>query len=405
MATTLERAKAHLVFQHPFFASILMRRALVETHTLTPTLGVDQYGTIYYNPAFTDKLTVDECIFGLAHEVMHVVWQHAARLFERDHRRWNIATDAAINDMLIDDNVGTFIEGGVRMPGSAAKTADTIYNELAQQCPKHGPTGRGGKGKGSGGHTHDTTGLPCTCDGDDEDGMGGTGQDLVRVPGPPLTADQIKQQAAEMRVAVAQALQTAKMQGKVPGKIGAWAAQLIESKVPWFEILERFMTGFAKTTTSWARRNRRYTDAYLPWVTRTPAMGAVVLQVDVSGSISQPELDHYAGHMVRILEQCRPTKVHVLYVDTEVQKHVEFDPLNGDEVKLEFYSGGGTDMEAGFRWVDTHLADVDVIVCLTDGYTPFTANPTTLPIVWCVSTDIVPTYGEHVPFSLDLTKS
>ncbi len=227
--------------------------------------------------------------------------------------------------------------------------------------------------------------------------MGGIGQDLLD-RGAPMSPDEVRQQEAEIKIAIAQAAQTAKMQGKMPGTLGGIIADLIASKVPWYEILERYMTSFAKSESTWSKRNRRYKQ-YLPWIGKQPQMGSILLQIDVSGSISQQELNHYAGHMARIVEMCRPEKVHVTYVDTQVQKHLVFDPNNGDDVKLEFYSGGGTDMEAGFKWAEKHIDDVEVIVCLTDGYTSFTQAPDQ-QVVWVVSSNVVPTYGEHVPFSL-----
>lgn len=213
-----------------------------------------------------------------------------------------------------------------------------------------------------------------------------------------MSASEQKAAEAEMKVAVAQAMQVAKMQGKVPGAIGAFCAQLIESKIPWWEKLERYMTSFSKSESTWSKRNKRYRQ-YLPYTGKLPMMGPIAIQIDVSGSISKPELDHYAGHLERIIEQCRPEKVHVLYVDTRVAKHLEFNPLQGDEVKLEFYSGGGTDMEEGFRYIEKNCEDVEVIVCLTDGYTSFTSAPD-LPVVWVVSSSVVPTYGDHIPFEI-----
>jgi len=61
------------------------------------------------------------------------------------------------------------------------------------------------------------------------------------------------------------------------------------------------------------------------------------VQIDVSGSISKAELDHYAGHLQRIVEDCSPDRVHVLYVDTSVRKHIVFE--RGEPVELAFYSG------------------------------------------------------------------
>lgn len=417
--TVLERAKANLVYRHPFFASILLRRPLIEDNSI-PAAAVDSRGQIYYNKDFIEKLNLEEAIFLLCHEVMHVVCQHAPRLHSRDHFRWNLAGDAFINDMLKADGIGQVIAGGVDMPGSKEKTTDQIYNELPEpkcsQCGgtvSHDQQGQKGQqqqgqqqGSGSGSdsgkgaqkkHKHGNGGAPCNCP---HPQIGGIGQDLRQSQGPPLTADEIKQMEAEIRVQVAQAAQVAKMQGKLPGVIGKYVAELIESKIPWYEKLERFMTSFAKSESTWTKRNRRYKE-YLPFVGKIPQMGKIVLQVDVSGSISKPELDHYAGHMQRIIEQCRPEKVHVLYVDTQVCKHMEFDPLQGDDVKLEFYSGGGTDMEAGFRWAERKIDGAEVLICLTDGYTDFSpASPVDIPIVWCISTKVVPTYGEHVPFEI-----
>ena len=91
--TVLDRAKVSLVTQHPFFASILMKRGIVYDNTI-PTAAVDQRGIIYANPYFVNSLSVDQAVFLLAHEVGHVIGQHAARRGARQAAKWNIAGDA-----------------------------------------------------------------------------------------------------------------------------------------------------------------------------------------------------------------------------------------------------------------------------------------------------------------------
>jgi predicted metal-dependent peptidase len=138
----------------------------------------------------------------------------------------------------------------------------------------------------------------------------------------------------------------------------------------------------------------------MPSVAKQPAMGELVIQVDVSGSISQKELAYYNGHLSRIVAQCRPTKVHVLYTDTQVVKYVEFD--QDEEIKLEFYSGGGTDMEEGFEFVSKKGINPNVFVCLTDGYTGFnTDKEPPYPVVWCISSNVVAPYGETIHFEME----
>lgn len=378
MASVLDRAKANLVYRHPFFASILMRRPLIEDNTI-PTAAVDQRGNIYYNKQFVESLNLEQAIFLLCHEVMHVVGQHFSRLHTRDRERWNIATDAWINDLLQHEKVGQFIPGCVDMKGSKDELVDDIYNKLpqSQQYQQGQGKGKGQKGQYQG-----------------QGNAGATGGDLIE-RGQPMSDEEAQAVGADTKIAVAQAAQAAKMQGKLPGAIADLVADMLASKVPWHDVLERFMVGFTKSDPSWKRPNRRFKE-YLPSTGKLPAMGKVVIQIDVSGSISKVELDHYNGHMQRIIELCRPEQVDVIYVDTRVAKHQTFGP--DEEVKLEFYSGGGTDMEAGFDWVERQGLDPDVIVCLTDGYTGFTQPPQT-PVVWVCSTQQPIPYGEVVRFN------
>ena len=365
VVTTLNKAKVSLVTQHPFFASILMKRKLIEDRTI-PTAGVDQRGQIYINPDWFETLNVEEVVFVLAHEIGHVIGQHASRRGARIPKKWNIAGDAWINDMLKAADIGTPVKGVVDMPGSKDITVDELYNSLP----------------------------------DDGDGPGGTGNDLNE-RGTPLTAEEATRIDAETRVEIAQAAQAAKAQGKMPTALAKIIADLIDPGTPWHEILERYMTSYVRGDYTWSRPNRRFADiAYLPSTGKVQEMGEIVLQVDVSGSINKKELAYYNGHIARIIEQCNPERVHVLYVDTGVCKHEIFE--QGEEVKLEFYSGGGTDMEAGFKFIDKEGIDPEVFVCLTDGYTDFNVNKApSYPVLWCISSDINAPYGENIHFSLE----
>ncbi len=372
-ASKLDKAKAQIVLDHPFFASILLKRKLTPRNDL-PTLAVNARGDIFYNEKFIEGLTVPQVVWGLCHEIGHVVGQHALRKKHRDHQKWNYAGDAWINDMLDDCGVGQRIPNTVDMKGSKDKTTETIYDELPDQ-PK------GGNGQGQG-------------DGWDN----GLGDDIMDEN---LTESEIKEIEANGKVEIAQAAQAAKARGKLPGKLAEMVADILNVKTPWFDILERYMTDCVKQDQTWTRPNRRHIGAgvYLPSMATEPAMGELAIQVDVSGSISKRELDYYNGHLSRIVKQCNPTKVHVLYTDTDVQKYVEFE--QGEEIKLEFFSGGGTDMPAGFDFLNNKGIEPAVFVCLTDGYTGF-GEPPSYPVVWCISSDVTADHGETIHFEMEV---
>lgn len=357
----VSKAKTQIVLQHPFWAVILLKRQLTLNYSV-PTASINRRSQITINPAWAKDFSVQQLVFLLCHEVGHEVFDHINRCGSRNPAKWNRAGDAVINDLLKASGVGDFISGGVDMPGSKDRTTDAIYNELPDD---------GGDGGGIG---------------NDIDGSGD-----------PMTQEQIDAHTGQLRVELAQAVQAAKMAGKLPGVIEELVASILEVKTPWYEILERHMTSFVRGEYSWARPNRRF-QQYLPSTGRVQTMGTVVVQVDVSGSISKQELDYYNGHLSRIMADCHPEKVHVIYTDTEVQRHVEFS--EGEEVSLQFYSGGGTDMEAGHAWCVEQGIEPEVFVCLTDGYFSTTVAPV-YPVVWCISSDKVPAYGETIHFEME----
>lgn len=370
----IDKAKAQIVLDHPFFASILLKKQLKADSSI-PTLCVDARGNISYNEKFIDGLTVPQVVWALCHEIGHVIGQHAVRRKHRDAFKWNYAGDAWINDMLDDAGVGQRIDGTVNIQGSKDKTTETIYDTLPDQ-----PKGKNGQGDG---------------DGDQWDN--GLGHDIKDED---LTESEIKEIEANAKVEIAQAAQAAKARGKLSGKLAEIVADIINVKTPWYEILERYMTSKTQQNYTWTRPNRRFIglDLYLPSMGTEPSMGEVVLQIDISGSVSKREIDYYNGHVSRIMKTCNPSKVHVIYTDTSVQHHEVFD--QGQEVKLSFYSGGGTHMPAGFDYCAEHGIEPEVFVCLTDGYTDFGEQPD-YPVVWCISSEVQAPFGENVHFEME----
>jgi predicted metal-dependent peptidase len=388
----VDKARALIILDHPFFATVMLKHPMTETMRV-PTLAVSPRGDIFYNPFFLKDKSVDEVKFGIAHEIMHYVSNHAGRRGSRDPKKWNWAGDAWINDTLKQAGF-TLIPGVVDVPGSAERTVEDIYASI--------PEDGGGSGEGGGNGAEGGGGDPI---GDDiEYGDNGGGEEVDgsgRAPSDrPLSAAEMQEIDAQRKIEVAEAAQVAKMKGKLPGVLSKFAAETIESKTPWHEILERYMTEHKQSETSWARANKRYMPSYyMPHTDSEDAMGEIVCQVDISGSVSKQEISHYNGHIKRIIEQCKPTKVHVIYTDTQVQHHKVYD--NPEDVQIEFYSGGGTDMTAGVRWVEENDIEPAVMVTLTDGYSPWPAKAPDFPTVWCISSKEQSPVGVNVHFELE----
>jgi len=365
-ATKLDRAKTQLICHHPFFGTILLQGGITPREDI-PTACVDRHGRMFYNPQWAESLSVPELMGVLAHETLHKVCLHLLRMGDRDLRRWNIATDWWINETLLADGF-TLPTGALRHPGAQDAHAEYLYTQVPIE--PEAQSGDGGEG-------------------------GGLSGDLDAT-GPPLTPDEVATVETTTKVLVAQAAQAAKSAGKLGGALADVVAGLIASKVPWWEVLSRYMHTYVRHEYSWARPNRRYApEYYLPTPCRQPGMGTLVLTIDISGSISPEELAHYNGHLQRIVAEVRPEVLHILYTDTDVRHHTVVLP--DDEVQLTHYSGGGTHMEAALNYCDAHDLDPDVWVCLTDGRTPFQRTTAPCPTVWLITTpSITAPYGTTI---------
>jgi predicted metal-dependent peptidase len=121
--------------------------------------------------------------------------------------------------------------------------------------------------------------------------------------------------------------------------------------------------------------------------------------MDESGSIGTKELEHFSGHINKIIESCNPEQVIVLHTDSAVGKVEEFGP-DDFPIKFKSYCGGGTDMAAGVRWVNDQGLEPDVFVTLTDGYTPWPGKQT-FPMAWLITTEgIEAPHGETIHYEV-----
>lgn len=93
--------------------------------------------TVYYSPKFFETLSDEEKMFVYAHEVMHVAFNHILRSKDRDHKLWNIATDAVINQMLKSEGL-PLVQKGVNMEEAIHHSAEEMYEKLLKEKQQKG---------------------------------------------------------------------------------------------------------------------------------------------------------------------------------------------------------------------------------------------------------------------------
>ncbi|MBE1537226.1 vWA domain-containing protein [Actinomadura algeriensis] len=350
--TKLLAARYRAATDRPYLASALYSLTVVPSDRV-PTMAVDRHWRCYASPAFVDATPVPELAGVWIHEVAHLLRDHhgrAARLpaaDQRDHVRVNVAQDCEINDDLIAD--GLSLPAGRVVPGDFGLPDGRLFEEYLPGVPP-GPVCECGSG------AHGRPG-PWELDGTNGPGVG------------PVEADALRRATAEAIRAHERA------RGSVPGGWRRWAERILEPVVDW----RRVLAGAVREAVAWAGGAADYT--YRRPSRRTPALRGAVLPslrrplprvaivIDTSGSMGEDDLAAALAEVTGVLREVglRGNRVPVLACDADVRAVRRVSAAE----QVELGGGGGTDMRVG---IERALAERDrpqVVIVLTDGYTPW----------------------------------
>ena len=354
----LAKARTSLILEHPFVGTIALNMPMTLDDTINPPTACTNGKRVLFHPEFVAEQDDEQLKFLVAHECFHPMLEHNYRRNNRNHRRWNKAGDYIINKLLTDERIGKMPEGGLLDPNiynNGGGTTDGIYNIL--------PDEPDGPGRGPG-------------EGDSLDNC----EDAEGSP-----AEQA-QQAAEMKVKVAQAAQAAKMMGKMSAGLQRLVDECLNPKVDWRDVLRRFLTKCRTDERTFARPNRRFLSQglYLPTATGE-TLGELLFAVDCSGSIGKDELNQFAAEVRCVKEDMGPTRIHVVYFDSEISHYESYGPE--DDLDIKPHGGGGTAFSPIFAYMVEHCIEPVAVVVLTDLYCNDYGTPPDCPVLWVSNTD------------------
>lgn len=362
------KARTKLLLDFPWFGSLSMRLG-IESSDKIETVDVD--GTrMRYNPAFADSLSDQHLVAVMAHEVMHCALLHPFRRNGRDSKLWNQACDYAINSQLVS--------AGFHLPDNAlldtqfdGLSADVIYARLANK-PKDPDNGN----KPDTGTISDPQPTPAS------------GQ-----PKPMTESD--------WAVATQQASAVSKAAGKLSEGLAESVKAAQKSPADWLSILREFVEDLSPSDYSWIHPNRRFaaTGLYLPGILKQN-LGHVAIAVDTSGSIDTNLLALFANELNSIFSEAKPSKITVLYCDSQVQKIQEFEPCA--EFELSAIGRGGTAFQPVFDAISKFDSPPACLLYFTDlDSSDSPSQPSDYSTLWVTPLSVTrhPPFGSAVRIS------
>jgi predicted metal-dependent peptidase len=376
-----------------FFAGLFM----VGSTTVTDekmTAGTNGRDAVY-GREFVDSLTDKELAFLVMHENMHKCYRHLTiwkALDDIDRNITNAACDFVINIQLYDMDPE---EKFIAFPRSKAtgereglfdeqyRGMDTkqVFDILLKKKREGGQRGRKVKGDGDG-----TNRQPVDMF-DDEDGdVGFDNHDWDGAK--QLSEEEKKQLDREVEQAIRQGgIYAGKFGGNTPREIG----ELLNPKVDWKEVLQRFARSNIKDrdSISWrkAHKNFLWQDIILPSILGK-RVKSLLLGMDTSGSVEGQLLTEFLSEMNGLVKSVGIDRLDIVYWDAEIQAHEIFTGGSKDIVhRTNPKGGGGTNPDVVVDLIAEKQLKPDAIIMLSDGYMHTNKSKwaaITAPTLWCI---------------------
>ena len=291
---------------------------------------------IKFNPSFLASLNPKEQEFLLAHEIMHVCYEHALRADNRNHEKWNIANDHVINLELV--------ELGMKMP--AGGYADRKYKGMSSE------------------------------------------EIYLLLPEPPKdfqpdlilnTSDEARETIKDALIQAVQQAQMSNQAGTVPQSIQRKVDEWLNPVLPWHNILRKYMSEHNKEDYSWARKNMLFRDRYLPSL-HSEQVGPIHFFIDGSCSVSDEMFSLQVSQIKWIKRHINPKEIRIIVFNTHIVDVFKF--ADYQKINVEFNARGGTHIGEIVEYMEQNKAEANII--FTDGYFDHIPMGHISEVLWCI---------------------
>ncbi len=364
-------ARVGLLLRHPFFGNMATRLRILAADDWLPTAAVDGRN-LYYNTQFFNAMTNKEIEFVVAHEILHMVFDHLGRRDDRNPMLYNIAADYKVNNLLVRDRIGTVpsIVDCFQDFKYEADTSEEIYDKLFEDAKQ------AGKELQELLDQLDDEGEMLDEHLDDGDGEGNEGEEEKDANGnnvsksrPKYSKEELKKIKDEIKEGMMTAAQAAGA-GNTPGEITRMIQELTEPKMNWREILQQQIQSTIKNDFTFSRPNRKgwHTGAILPGQDFDETID-ISVGIDMSGSIGNSQATDFLSEVQGIMDQYQDYNIKVWCFDTKVYNEQDFTSDNGEVLQdYEIIGGGGTDFMANWKYMKENDIQPKKFIMFTDGY-------------------------------------
>lgn len=422
---------AKLMLSQPFFATALIG-IKIEEDTRTRTMATDGRG-LYYNAGFVASMTMEQLIFVLAHEALHILLMHPLRMTGKEHKLSNIAGDFVVNGILRRVPM-TLLSGALYDDEYSAKgqSMETVYATLLSKRPKpqqqptgdgpQGPTGSKGTATPEGNKAGDGkpdkeeeqkpeedpngtgSGEQEEKDKDkDKDGNGtGTGKteeekkqevtieehgtffEPTHKDGSPLDESEKRAMENDLKTTIQSAL-NAIGTGLQDSEIKRILTGQLVKKIDVENEIKKYVDQALEKELTWKKPHKYMIlhDIYAPSMKNGKGKLNVVFVIDSSSSVDDGQINYFLAKINNIIADYKEVTAHVISCNTRASYLGEFS-TEDFPLKLNVEGYGGTRFDPPFKMVNDMDLDPKLLVYFTDLEAPIPEQAPDYPVIWAV---------------------
>jgi len=353
------------------------------------TAGTDGV-TVWWEPKYIESITQPQVMGVVVHEIFHPIRKHhlrAMNIKDLNTRVANIAMDAVINYMIIHEMNLELPPGCVDMPQYKGWAWEDVYRDLMKkedETPQWDEV------------------YPYPGRGEDGDGKGKGKGKPEPGPGESENADSVEVRMEEKRIEgqLKEMERIGKKAGKMPGSFKSLVKDMTMTKVPWEQVLARFVDDISDKDYDWMVPDENYIngDIYIPTL-HEPKIGKIAIFFDTSGSVSDDDFKKFKGGLYGILS-AYDMEVFIAEIDYVVQKSYTIASNELSSLQVEFAGRGGTSFSPGFDLIDKEEIKPKCIIYFTDGEAnDFPESEPDCAVLWALlkrgySENFKPPFGE-----------
>ena len=362
----ISQAKAKLLVDYPYFGTLASRLELVKNDNIGAFLSDGL--RLEYNDEYLADLEISELEFALSNGAMHTVLSHQNRKNSRYGWLWQLATDYAINAMLVEN--GLDMPFGVNHnPRFDGLYAEEIYEILKDEI----------KNEEFSDDESDETGFNENSKRQNNRQNSSQIDDVKDEDAPKMEVENVVDEESFAQINE-KLLQDEKSRGDLPLGMERFFEIKLTCKLDWREELYSAINRFYRDDYRILPPSKKllYLGTYLPSLTSNRFK--LTIAIDSSGSVDEVLLGSFMSEIHFIMLCISNYEIDIIVADAKVHSHETF--YEGDELSYSLKGGGGTNFCPTFEYVERNLYDTSLLLYFSDLDGIFPSEEPLYEVVW-----------------------